>query len=1179
MAKMNRSTDKLLSPGSPENFRKLQRRSSFRASLRRMGTRLTGGGVQHHHHGHHHHHYHQTWPWQTADHHEKRPAPFCSQQVYSRPASTLTTPTAVVTTETTRLASSISSTQVDEQPRATSSTQLLYQTTNNNRTTAGNNNSAGKSQTFLPVVSFYSTRQYKENVEMRFVRRKPSIRGEEHNVQHSLRRIARDNRLDVLSPNSRMRVDRLVRKFGPEVLQTSAVFNKPPTNQNQQQSAVKIKCNSDEVKDFRRNYKIPSPKYQVPQTEPMKRRSFGHIMDEGRRPKSTVENNGAMEVGRLDRNKKLPPIDIHLTALFAAVEHGHADKAKTILESTDVDVNGVNSDGLSPLDVAVLSNNKSLIKMLISFGAQEGNEFSSGDNLLSHLRKLSCEAEQRICELAGQDSRNFSLWQRRSKGLSNMILGFTQARPPDTPSLVAVDVTGSHTVNVRYQEPESQDSAACTKYKIEWSTESDFHTLCGYRIVLDPKQQECQIDELTHGQRYYFRVCCGNIRGWGLPRPSTPHSVVPSSWRDIVKKEDRVCNEGIAQLDKLFSEVRTGRPDIKAIQESFVAERRKKTTIKQLFTAASKFQKNLRRGVYLSCLLYNEDKVLLTNEDFLPVIEVDETYPGSIYHDFHWLLKVACTWDDVKWLRQDMEKSLSSPAIHFRIKLLQAAAQMQTALSVQDLGQLYHKPLRDAEGTIVISTVNYVRSPKTVSVLNSRWVPLVKLTKRAYNMATDATLSDILMGSISDQITYHQVSSIRLPRGLYLGYLKMRSSVDLLQVLVPAKAPNVPPHCKIRDNPHVTAEEWECLTNKCGSSEKLLSENEQQRTFVEQVAATANRLLTYMQVSDEQSQNHRLYDAEVVEVSNDVSLLIVVPPPESACSAPGQGEVLLQRPDLIPLPVQVFEMVHLGTYHKQLVARYSRLSCIIELDTALAQHSHREAFSSCEVSAAKERLSRLEALQTQLNSAWKQARWLLDVLTFARDKVSQTPTNIMRHLLALHPRRSRESISSHNGLLLPPEAKGVKSRGSWPGPGVTRLLGAATTELSRSEHHLSTAGSSTPPLTSRPPPPAPQQNKPVSPPAVLLEQPRLPPSKSEDTLAVHTRVMPSSSHSRTRSSASASTSPLLSIRQGYGSGSLYSLSSDDSGVVGKSKSEGEEGATVPAPSPGILQVKFLNYFP
>jgi hypothetical protein len=61
------------------------------------------------------------------------------------------------------------------------------------------------------------------------------------------------------------------------------------------------------------------------------------------------------------------------------------------------------------------------------------------------------------------------------------------------------------------------------------------------------------------------------------------------------------------------------------------------------------------------------------------------------------------------------------------------------------------------------------------------------------------------MVGFQDQITYHQVSSIRLPRGLYLGYLKMRSSVDLLQVLVPAKSPNVLPHCKIRDNPHITA--------------------------------------------------------------------------------------------------------------------------------------------------------------------------------------------------------------------------------------------------------------------------------------------------------------------------------------------------------------------------------------
>lgn len=47
------------------------------------------------------------------------------------------------------------------------------------------------------------------------------------------------------------------------------------------------------------------------------------------------------------------------------------------------------------------------------------------------------------------------------------------------------------------------------------------------------------------------------------------------------------------------------------------------------------------RGVYLACIIYHEDKVLVTNEDFLPVIEIDETYPACIYTDYHWLMKVC----------------------------------------------------------------------------------------------------------------------------------------------------------------------------------------------------------------------------------------------------------------------------------------------------------------------------------------------------------------------------------------------------------------------------------------------------------------------------------------------------------------------------------------------------------
>ena len=86
----------------------------------------------------------------------------------------------------------------------------------------------------------------------------------------------------------------------------------------------------------------------------------------------------------------------------------------------------------------------------------------------------------------------------------------------------------------------------------------------------------------------------------------------------------------------------------------------------------------------------------------------------------------------------------------------------------------------------------------------------------------------------------------------------------------------------------------------------------------------------------------RLYDVEVVDLSPDISFLIIVPPVETSCSVPGQKDILLERGDLMSVPVQVFEMVHLCTYQHDVISRYSRLSCILELDVILAQHSHRE---------------------------------------------------------------------------------------------------------------------------------------------------------------------------------------------------------------------------------------------
>ena len=263
---------------------------------------------------------------------------------------------------------------------------------------------------------------------------------------------------------------------------------------------------------------------------------------------------------------------------------------------------------------------------------------------------------------------------------------------------------------------------------------------------------------------------------------------------------------------------------------------------------------------------------------------------------------------------------------------------------------------------------------------------------------------------------------------------------------------------------------------------------EQQKIFVDLVSTTSRRLLSYMDISTDDSHTHRLYDAEVIELTNQVSLIVIVPPADMACTAPGTRETLVQRSDLLVIPIQVFEMVHLSSYQKTMLNLYSRLSCILELDTAQAQHNHREAFSSTELTVAKDKLSKLQDLQCQVNTIWKGARWLIDVITFARDRGSSGVS--MKNLLSIDSRGNgantnsvnitsnatttaislgNSCASNNNGhslkrslLQIPPrDPKLVKSspgRGSWPGPNLSNVTVCSanllTNELSKSEQQL-----------------------------------------------------------------------------------------------------------------------------
>lgn len=358
-------------------------------------------------------------------------------------------------------------------------------------------------------------------------------------------------------------------------------------------------------------------------------------------------------------------------------------------------------------------------------------------------------------------------------------------------------------------------------------------------------------------------------------------------------------------------------------------------------------------------------------------------------------------------------------------------------------------------------------------MLNSRWVPLNKLQKKVSVLLEDSTINEILLSGIQEQINYYQASNQKISRGLYLGYLKMHSSFDTIQVVVSVKTPNVLPHVRIRENSHISAEEWNIIKSKdsnnikiplCFESLGAASPTQAQQNFLENLKLSIIRLFKHLNISSEAALLHRLYDVEVIDLTSEISFMIICPSAENAipCGMPGQSDILLKRSDLMCLPLIVHEMIHMKTYQANIIQKYSRLSCIIEFDMMVANHKHREAFSKKEVQITKERLGKLQDVLNKLNVVWKATRWLMDVITYARSKEKSPELDMKRILEFSMTMRTIPTSSSSHLLELPSKDSRIKTptRGSWPGPTnqsdhlMTDSVMFLSTEHSKSEQQL-----------------------------------------------------------------------------------------------------------------------------
>ncbi|XP_041893065.1 ankyrin repeat and fibronectin type-III domain-containing protein 1-like isoform X3 [Corvus kubaryi] len=696
-------------------------------------------------------------------------------------------------------------------------------------------------------------------------------------------------------------------------------------------------------------------------------------------------------------------------ALFEAVELQDLDRVQELLKHyspEELDLNTPNSEGLLPLDIAIMTNNAPIARALLQAGAKESPHFVSLESRSLHLSTLVREAEQRVNELMAQvvneapnadcseKEKQLKAWEWRFRLYKRMKAGFEHARVPDAPSSVHLSVASSSSLQVTFWEPLSVNSAVVTKYKVEWSCSPTFSPLLGEAVIDKLKDLHFTIQGLVSGTACHVRVSAYNMKGWGPPQASTPPFAIPSNWREYDGRAPRRRGQAEA-LDHLLGQVKTVHQHCICHEPCKNQPQSRKHSVskslKHLFHPGSKFLKTLKRGLYLTAIFYKDDNILVTHEDQIPVVEIDDTYSCLLMQDFLWFTKVSCMWDEILWLRQCVTVSQSSCSciLQTRFKMLLAISQMQGLLGIQDLGQVFFEPIKDKQGNILIVTLKEVKTNQTFESV--RWVPICKLqtSRKSVSSPEEPTALDTLLISVQDKLAYHQRSSHALSPGLYLGYLKLCSAVDQIRVLVPERLPNILCHVKIRSNPNISREEWEWLQKMASVEEPVPTELEadtSQNPLFQELQVAIKKLMILVNIPLQEAKDFRLYSQEVLDFGEKVSFLLLLPPSDDVCTAPGQNNPYTPRSGFLTLPLQIFELVHFFTYDREFITQYCQVSALLELESLLSQQSLREAFSDAELSTAKQRHQQVQDYIQQMEEIWREMRWIMDALQHARYK-------------------------------------------------------------------------------------------------------------------------------------------------------------------------------------------------
>lgn len=168
---------------------------------------------------------------------------------------------------------------------------------------------------------------------------------------------------------------------------------------------------------------------------------------------------------------------------------------------------------------------------------------------------------------------------------------------------------------------------------------------------------------------------------------------------------------------------------------------------------------------------------------------------------------------------------------------LSKSRQSSSCSSREGSGRLSQSASFDESSVSASSCDSMVQSSNNSS--NSSIGAPVSMTTRAAIRSIDAPAArsgaaavgeayEQLVRALEDVIVFTRGLSEPLSAGLYVAYLQMHSTLEQIRLLVPRHQPHMLPAIKVRENPHVNADEWLLLHD--------LSRTQNRRSFREKLS-------------------------------------------------------------------------------------------------------------------------------------------------------------------------------------------------------------------------------------------------------------------------------------------------------------------------------------------------------